>query len=213
MPEWFWETTNSSRGQQSVGYSKVYEDIYSSYQEAFEDAAWRLYRDKGCWVRGERAQARVSEGVMSLGNNISFEVDSAGFDQFSQNLARIDSFACEGMVIALISTQDMEVSRTLKPSPTIPIIENFTSKNLIVGTGISKPYHYIVSSWQEAEISSRVEAAFAKHTGVRSLDRNLDDYAELTMVIQTDTFLKITKTYRAIEPETGFVWVIVIAEP
>jgi len=215
LPEWFWKTPAKLDAQFAVGYAEYYSrNIEASYREAFKDATWRLYRDSGCRIRGERAFGTGPDGVFSLGEQIRFEIDSSSANRFFNSITHIDSFKCKEMVTVLVGTRDISVANGLSSSPSLRKAANIKPiESSVIGTGICRSYRSKGISWQEAEFKARVEAAFSIDSKVEHLRKNIDNRMTDVTVNKTDVVINSCQTVRrAYDKKAEQMWVYVIVE-
>ena len=211
MPAWFWQTPVEPGVLLSVGYSTPYANISSSYQEAYDSAAWRLFVDCESHVIGGRAMLETPEGMMSAGSKFDFIVDSSAFEGFAKSLVRIDSAATIELVVMLVGTKKIEVDTDWTIDPGLPELSAFKKEGYFVSLGTGQDYHYQSSSWEEAERSARREMALT-FSEIKILEKDVNFYSSGTFLIETDIWLHNVQTLaRSIDPETKHKTVIVRA--
>jgi len=204
MPEWFWVTPEKEGSLFAVGYARCYYTIQTSYDEAFQDAAWRLFINTESRVVGERGMTRTPRGMFSAGSTMKFVVDSTRFDTFAGTLVRIDSATTDELVVMLLGTNKLSLKRRPKPSPAIPQPSDFERNGFMVLVGSSTRYRYEASSWKDAERNARVEAAVTLNLKIRSIEAHASEQDMQTVVLETDAVIRNLQTVaRAIDPVTG----------
>lgn len=200
LPGWFWDPPPVAC---AVGYAPPYADLSKAYQEAFEDAAWRMFRDRGCRIAGERGLMTTGNDAILMGGTVDFVVDSSGFEAFKMELVRIDSLAVPGLALVLITLAPVDVDRNLVPSP-----DNAAGSRSDPGfsatSGEAEAYFFEISSWQEAERAARMQAAFEISTQRRDVAILIDDRRIETTAEGTNAWLQSLRTVsRRIDPQTG----------
>lgn len=210
LPSWFWAPPVSGNVLQAVGYSIPYYSMQSSYDEAFHDAARRLFTDMFCRVKGGRAMFSTPEGFFAAGNNISFEVDSAALEQFERSLIRVDSAATENLVVMLVATGELEAKQKKTHAHGFPDMEDYQCPGCLTGLGMGQLYLYESSSWEEAERSARIELALGSMVRQKSLDKRTESLSNTTISLETDVLLQNVQTVaRGVDPVTGSKIVVV----
>lgn len=210
LPAWFWKTPEVVGVSFAVGYSAVYEDLQHSFDEAFNDAAWRLYTDLDCRIAGESALSHDAGGAMSLGDNFHFEVDTAGYEGFRASIARIDSFANDMIAVVIVATREVEVDQRVVPSPALPESGGISISRFITAAGVAPLYYYEASSWIEAEHRARIDLALSISSKVKSLKQGIDDISLSTTVIGTEVHFRNIQTFkRVLDKVSGHHWVFV----
>lgn len=210
MPGWFWISPDSKDGSLSVGFAPRYYTIQSSYDEAYLDAAWRLFIDRESRVHGGQATTNVATGVFHAGKVYKFDVDSTLFEGFTKSLVRIDSAATKDLIVMLVGRKKIEVDRIhVLPPPELNPGE-FRVQGSIVTLAGSPQYHQEDSSWKEAERNARIEAALALNAKIRSVEGHLADQSIKTVIVETDVRIRNLQTVaRTINASTGEHIVIV----
>ena len=210
MPVWFWETPQSSQTALCVGYSIPYDNIQSSYNEAFEDAAWRLFVDRGSHITGGRAMLETPEGMMAAGGKFTFLVDSSAFEGFSKSLVRIDSAVTADLVVMLVGNQMTEVDQKWEKNPGKPDIAHWKQSSSVVAQGMGERYLYESSSWQEAERTAREEAALLANSVLKILEKRSLWISQSVYLTETDVYLWNVQTIaRGIDTVSGSKIVII----
>ncbi len=200
MPTWFWDPP---RIPCEAGYAPPYEDLSKAYQEAFEDAAWRMFIGSGCRIAGERGLLKTGCDAISMGGTVEFYVDSSGFEAFRKGLVRVDSVATTAMAVVLLSITPISFSGGWVASP-VKDAEIEVDPGEFIAQGESEAYFFEMSSWLEAERAARIEAAFAVLTRRRNVQLIIDDRRIETTAEQTDVWMRSLRTVaRRIDPETG----------
>ena len=204
LPVWFWDTPRLSGVSLAVGYSPLHQESDHAYQEAFQDAAWRLFCDRECRIYGEKGIASSPEGTMQMGSTIRIEVDSTGFSAFSKKLVRLDSVATRTMRIILVGTGRVEIDKTPIASPTFEMEDAGQG----LGLGSAPIYYHESSSWIEAEREARIQLALDAHAEFMGSSETADEMILQTAVTKTDvTLTGIQTLHRRIERTQGYVMV------
>ena len=207
LPAWFWDTPVIEGTSLSVGYSQPYIDSDHAYEDAFKDAAMRMFTDRMSCVRGERAIATVPDGVMQMGSTIHQETDTTGFGDFCKILVRLDSARTTTLRTMLVSTSHIEINKELIAPPGTAAEITTGSRTSV---GLAPFYLLESSSWIEAERNGRIELAIGISSEMRIVDKKQDDQAIKTIVTKTDVILSNVQTlHRRIDRDTGLVkvWV------
>ncbi len=213
MPAWFWRTPHIEGVKLGVGYALPYADEQTSFDSAFEDAAWRMFIDKHFRVVGAEAQSRAGTETISFGNTFKFEADTSGYQTFKKNLTPVDSFKTSKIVVMLAATDEITVEKDLASSPPLPDPADFVEPGKYVGVGAAPGYFYEVSSWNEAERLARIDAAKSIFSQVKGLDLNINDLGLNAIQLETDVTLMVDQTIRRIyDPVTEQRWVFVSAQ-
>ena len=204
MPAWFWDTPSINGIQLAVGYSLPHIESEHAYDEAFHDAAWRLFCDKRCRIFGEKGTASSPEGTMQMGSTMRMEVDSTGFSAFSRKLARLDSMVTESMRIMLVATSEVQVDKQRVHFPRLKI----NGSTGYFGIGAAPLYYHLSSSWIEAEREAREQLAIDAHSELKGTTEAVDEQMLHTIVTKTDVTLSDIQTiHRRIDYINGFVMV------
>jgi hypothetical protein len=204
MPVWFWDTPRMGGISFAVGYSPLHQESDHAYQEAFQDAAWRLFCDRQCHIYGEKGIASSPEGTMQMGSTIRIEVDSTGFSAFSGRLVRLDSLATTTMRVILVGTAEVVIDKARISVPDFEITD--PEKNL--GLGSAPIYYHESSSWIEAEREARIQLALDAHAEFMGSSETADEMILQTAVTKTDVALTGIQTlHRRIERTQGYVMV------
>ena len=204
MPAWFWEPPVSQGTSLAAGYSEAYFTAQTSFDEAFNDAAWRLFFDRESRVIGGQATAKVGDSMFHAGKSYKIEADSTRFDSFVGGLVRLDSIVVGKLVVMLVGTATVDFSRRMMPPPDHANPVDFAEKGFIIAMGGSPKYHKEVSSWLEAERNARIEAALSLNAQVKSYEGNIPGLGVKTIVIATDVLMKNVKIVgRSLDGKTG----------
>ena len=177
----------------AVGYSAPHRDSPSAYADAFRDAAWRLFCDRSSLITGERGSATAPEGVLDLGSTLTQEVDSAGFEDFTKGIVRLDSALAGGMRLMLVGTSALPVDTARIKSPPD---ENPAVGGAPVAEGEAPLYYYAASSWQEAERKARLELALGANAEIKGLGVSRGDDQFKAAVFKTKVQLYNVQTVR-----------------
>ncbi len=214
MPNWFWRTNISGGSRLAVGYAPQYFNLATSYDEAFKDAALRLFIDRNCRVTGGRGSISDGSVVFSIGSNMHIIVDTSGFANYQAQLVRIDSVSSSmGIVAMLVGEKYIKVNKHLFPPPPVSDIQSTSKTNALNGLGSACFYYQMTSSWREAENVARLEAALA--TSIRFRDIKLAENAASieAILLEVDVQLYNIRTVaRTIDFNNKIVWVKVEAE-
>ena len=193
MPAWFWDTPQVSGGALAVGYSVPHRESLSANDDAFKDAAWRLFCDRTSLVTGERGSATAPDGMMDLGSTLNQQVDSAGFEAFQKHVVRLDSALAGGMRVMLVGTGEFPMDTACIPSPAE---EEAIQMELTVAEGSAPIYYYQSSSWQEAEQRARLELALGANAEIKGVGVNRDNEQFKAAVFKTNVRLEAVQTVR-----------------
>jgi len=219
MPRWFWETPDVGGIHLAIGFAQSYvRNMEASYEEAFADAAKRLYVDRGCRVTGERAQGSGPVGSFSLGEVAEFHTNETGLDNFTQAVIHIDSVRCGKYIVVLVGTGMVDVDNKITPSPTVEKARKCLEENDLqaCGSGTCRTSYYQNLSWQEAERAARIDAAYSIASEVHHFRQKMDNQMVDVTVNKTDVGIAGYKTVgRALDKKNKQVWVFVeaIKEP
>lgn len=174
-----------------MGYSVPHRESLSAYDDAFKDAAWRLFADRISQVTGERGSATAPDGMMDLGSTLTQQVDSAGFEAFQKQVVRLDSVLAGGMRVMLVGTAEFSVDTTRIPAPAD---DHSLEADLAVAEGSAPIYFYPSSSWQEAERKARLELALGANAEIKGIGVNRDDEQFKMAVFKTAVRLEAVQT-------------------
>lgn len=195
FPSWFWETPLVDEVEVAVGYAPTYYTFTSSVNEAFDDAARRLWRDRYCRIQSVEAYSTTGAERMFMGRIFRFSYPEEGFEDFKKSLVIVDTFAMPELTSVLVATKPFSIEKRLIPSPdNSPILS--IGPNTPRGFGIGQLYYYWANSFREAEEFARINLAYSTWCKVLGLD--LSDPQNLLKVseLQTDLILTGIKSVR-----------------
>ena len=204
LPAWFWDTPVAGSTLTAVGYSQPYRESEHAYADAFNDGAWRLFRDLHSRISGERGTSTVAEGMMNIGSTIRQEIDSTGFTAFSKTIIRLDSASTPTLRIVLVSTGDLPINRELLSEQSIA--PEIIGSHLTQGS--APIYYHESSSWIEAEREARIELAIGTLSSLKGQTEIVDDNIFQTSITETDVILTDIRTmHRRIDRKKRLVTV------
>ncbi len=212
MPLWFWTPPHTGNVRSAVGYAGAYYTPASSYEEAFQDAAQRLWTDRRCRIVVKTGSSTIAERTLSIGNVFRIEADTTGYAAFRQSLVRLDSCWTDSLVVMLAGTSALDITPWSHPAPA-PELEMDRNAGFVQGTGFAPLYYHTASSWREAENAARRDLALAAEATVQSLTETRNDQLARTLVLESDvTVAGIHVLGRYREPVSG-VFVVVVTAP
>ncbi|MFH0882503.1 MAG: hypothetical protein V2A56_05930 [bacterium] len=203
LPSWFWNPPGNPDTKTAVGYSRPYYYPASSYDEAFEDAALRLWQDQECTIRAAMGSVTTGPETMSMGGIADIQSDTTGFSIFKDGLVRIDSCWSEELVLMFVGTKQVKVTRTLIPPPA-EVLTYPNSDNYIIAKSTAEAYHFKTSSWQAAERYARRNLALAANSQIRSLRSTQNLRMRKVITIESTVhFYNISTLGRFVDAATG----------
>ncbi len=195
----------------AVGYSPVYMNIKSSWQEARRNGLLNLAKAYWVSIRGQQAFVSGLTGTAYRGSTLSVEVDSIQLKMLKSKLTCLDSAQIGGMVIVLVSTKEIAVDNTPAPSKSKPTwIEKLPfSPDYDYARGVSPKYLHESNSWLEAERRARIQLAWEQRTKLQQLRQKGKLSFHQVTVESTGVILREAQIVaRWIDPETGVHWVL-----
>lgn len=214
LPEWFWDMPQESGIRLAVGYSPAYKETPHAFNNAFLDAAMRLWIDKESRLICNKGMLSTRYGLRNIENEDIVLKDTSGFARFCKTLSRLDSISAPDQRIMLVATGPCSVGkdriRCPKNQPDTP------ADNYIWGCGVAPRYHHVSNTWIEAEGQARIQMglAFADVGGLtktRLTDTGrMDIYASHEVYrLSSDVHLSDVSTIRRridVESRTLQVW-------
>lgn len=179
----------------AVGYAPTYYTFTSSVNEAFDDAARRLWRDRVCRVQSVEAYGGVGEERMFMGRIYRISYPEEGFDAFKKSLVVVDTFSVPQLTIVLVATKPITVDKNLALPPDM-------DSNLAQGDdprkglGIAQLYYQWASSFREAEELARIDLAYSTFVKRRGIDLSIPQNTASVSEVQTDIILNKVRTVR-----------------
>lgn len=212
LPAWFWTPPSGSEVECRVGYAGEYEHPESSYREAFEDAARRLWRDRCCRIEVRSGALTLHGETMSLDIGYRITADTADFAAFRETLVRLDSCWTDSLVVMLVGTDRIELDRRMIEAPPLPV-EFHGTAGVGYGIGAAPAYYHGTSSWREAELGARLDLALNANSTL-DVRRRLRDklYGNLTVRSAGVVAREITVLQRFYDRERGHYMVIVATD-
>lgn len=205
LPAWFWDTPVLNNAILTVGYSDAFIESDHAFEEAFNNATFRLFSDLRCIISGERATASAPDGTMQMGSTICQEIDTTGFAAFQKVIVRLDSMRTPSQLIVLVALSEVQIDRTRIQSP--GKISEISAHNQAV-SGSAPIYLHESSSWNEAEYNARIELAISLSSEIKAVDQKQNDRIVKTIVTKTNVILsKVQTIHRRIDRENGIVQV------
>lgn len=214
LPAWFWQPPQAGDAPVAVGYARPYRYPASSYEEAFDDAARRLWQDRSCTIRAAKASMKTGPEVLSLGSIAQIEADTSGFAVFQANLVRLDSCWTDRLVLMLVGSKDIpELKRDRMPSPDHET-DTATDPDFLKATGIASTYRFLTTSWLEAERWARRNLALYVQSTVKSYAVTHNQQNIATQTIESVIAFRDIKTLlRTYDPQMGECRVVVGVKP
>jgi len=163
LPAWFYLPPQQPGILCEVGYADPYYVPSSSYNEAFEDAAMRLWANRHCIIQVEAAAATHHDDTRLLGGRYAVEFDTIGYSEFKSQLVRIDSCWTDRIVVMLVANDLISVNSSLIESPDSLFLNQY-STDWVYGQGTAPEYYHMKSTWLEAEKYARRNLAFCANS-------------------------------------------------
>ena len=211
-PHWFTKMPQRPGVIFAVGYSPVYMNIQSSWQEAKDNALLNLARAYFVSVQGEQAFVSRGEGTAYKGSTISEEVDSTLLESLKPKLNCLDSARVGGMVIVLVSTMEVQVDdrpTDLKSQEPAWVKELPSNPDYEYARGASPKYLYESTSWLKAERAARIQLAWNRKRKLQRLQRKGEDNLHQVTVESTGVVLRELQIIaRWVDPVNGVHWVL-----
>lgn len=222
MPSWFWDPPLDSEATSMVGYSRLYYYPENSFKEAFDDAAWRLWIDRGAKYSTSLVSSTHHSNTFLVNNTINISVDTSGFCSFKRELVRLDSMSTDELVVMLVATSQINVDISRRRSPELiqspheyissrSLVEaSEISESYLFALGLAGKYFYFPSSWNSAEWSARRDLVLGLYSDVTVNIRATEDIFVSSSVRETDIYVEGIRTIaRRFMADTGivFVWV------
>ena len=210
-PHWFTEMPQRRGAIFAVGYSPVYMNIKTSWQEAKDNALLNLAKAYWVSVQGEQAFVSGEGGTAYKGSTVSEVVDSTLLKMLKPKLTCLDSALVGEMVIVLVSTKGIDVhSRpiSLKSEPTW-IKKLPSNPDYNYARGASPKYLYESNSWLEAERRARIQLAWGRKTKLQQLQRKGEfSFHQVTVESTGVTLREAQIVARWVDPVNGVHWVL-----
>jgi len=211
LPAWFWNTPLANSQLIAVGYSTPYYTPQSSYNEAFNVAAQRLWFDRNCHITAKRIALSEPGVYLPIAKSLTIEKDTTGFSAFRKNLVRLDSTWTDRLVVMLVSTHPLpNLDSHLQSSPTILKPADYKHPDYIFATAYQPEYAYESSSWLELEIEARRNLAQNADSRIRVLRKRAPLVHETVIDgVSSVCFTNIQTIARAVDEATGARWILV----
>lgn len=210
LPAWFWETPPVEGGQATVGYASPYYTRASSFDEAFNDAATRLWADQDCRIAVQTGSSTHGDQLMHMGSVIRIESDTTGFGAFKETLVRVDSCWTDDLVVMLVSTRACSAPAQRVSSPNDKPQQ---AAGTIQSEGISPQYRFIASSWRQAEQESRKHLALTANPQIQTLQKSRDERLHYTSAISSEISVRGIRTIARRWDSENDVFSVIINAP
>lgn len=213
LPGWFWNPPGEEGVELAVGYSTPYYHDSSSYNEAFRDAAIRLWRDRNCRVVVQTGSYTEHDRTYHIGERFRLETDTTGFSTFAQSLVRLDSCWTDQIVLVLLGTRRVDLSDRVEfTAPPDHALDKDPDR--YYGFGFAPEYYWNSSSWREAELDARRSLAQAAALEIKALRESwVNDRwstTRRTITKDTDVLLRgISTLQRSWDAELGQYIIVV----
>jgi hypothetical protein len=147
---------------------------------AFREAVLNALRAEGELVEGTKEFFSAGEATAEMGTSVRETVDSSRLESLAGAMRTLKLFRRGEMVAALAGTGECALPRELDEPVRIstrgtPDWTKMLPADALFdyAVGVSEPYYYESSSWQEAERNARLELARSLRLQVRSRQRLL----------------------------------------
>ena len=208
LPEWFWKTPRTTGVLYAVGYSDPYEYPESSFEEAFNNAAERLWYDRECRIINNKITIDTPGLALPSARIFKVQADTNGLAEFKNSVYHLDSAYTESIVVVLVGTAKTKLKKKLAASPKIKKIDRIKIPKHIAATLYTEKYAYETSSWMELEAECRRKLANLVYTELSNQRVSINEGRFNTTDTKTDIRLSQIQTiYRAIDKDTGARWI------
>lgn|GEM_PF-4865771 len=208
LPNWFWETPETPGVLYAVGYSDPYEYAESSFKEAFDNAAERLWYDQNCRIINKMISMDTPGFDFPAARVFKIKTDTSGLADFKRTIYHLDSLYTKHIVVVLVGTATVKIKSRLMVSPSINEVDLNERKNQVSATMYTDQYAFETSSWMELEAECRRKLANIICTELSNQRIMINEAVFSTTDIKTDIILSQIQTIgRAVDKNTGARWI------
>lgn len=209
FPSWFWQTPLVNGVEVTVGYAPTYHNLESSVNEALEDAARRLWRDRECRIQVVTVSVEVGDEREYIDNVYKLTCSEEGFEDFKKSLVIVDTFSVPELTVLLVATKPLSVEKTLIPSP-VKDISTPISVNRFRNVGYAMLDSQWASSFRKAEEDARISMAKCGSSKFQGIDLSRPLCKISVLISEADERLSGIRTItRSIISDTPYVEIVV----
>ena len=158
----------------AVGFCQPCLNNDSSVSLAAKDAIWNILSQRTVMIKSRSGIAGSNPNIIFMGQDVAFEVDTAGYDRIVENYDILDKYFSGDMIMVLVGQKKDSIllKDDSKPYDYGDWLHDIPKDDQsYFALGSAPEYFYESSSWKEALNSALLELARQVSSKIRSLEK------------------------------------------